>query len=251
MAYVDQWDEEERRATQGPGSAAPERVAPNAAGPGTQPGGGGQSPAPAPGVGTGFVNLQTYLDLNRGAGQQMAEGVASGIESQGQGVMSGLQELQGDYRMDVGRGTYSGAPSLAAYSPDKWNSLTKQAGDVSARARTAGSGGVGTLIAEQAGRGGGYSSGMQGLDAFLAGAAGGNRLRATGNAFGGLDKRLTGAEAGAAGVAQKEEAANNEAADIRRNIDPQYVADRRPGPVRREGYGKLHDPFEMWLRGRA
>lgn len=100
----------------------------------------------AAGGGTGFISAQRYLDLNRGAGQQMAEGVARGIE--------------------------------AGSAADPYGEAA------AARARLAGGPGVGTLLGEQYGRFGPYSSGMQGFDAFLAGAAGGDRLGEVARTFG-------------------------------------------------------------------
>ena len=102
-----------------------------------------QSPS---GVGTGHVNLQTFLGLNREAGERMAGGVGQGLA----------------------RSSISGE----RYGPQ----ADQTRGEHAARVGLAQGGGVGTLLQDQYGRGGGYSSGMRGFDAFLTRGAGGNTI---------------------------------------------------------------------------
>lgn len=111
------------------------------------PGVGAASQQSPGGVGTGFVNLQTYLGLNRGAGEQMA-------------------------------GAVGGELSRSRLWGDRANPGTMP-GEHAARINAAKGEGVGTLLQDVYGRGaGGYSSGQRGLDAVLTRAAGGNQLDA-------------------------------------------------------------------------
>lgn len=168
MAFLDDEDEAMQRLglAPAPAMASPSAPAPMAGG---VPAPTQQPQAPAAQAGTGHVNLDRYLGANQAGGKQMAERIAGGIESDAQGVQR---------------------DALQAMQDPQWNALQQRAGGVAERARLAGGQGVGTLLANEYGRGGGYSSGMQGFDAFLAGNAGGNRLQDVSSRYGALDRQL-------------------------------------------------------------
>lgn len=106
----------------------------------------------ATGGGTGFIGAQRYLQANRGAGEAMAQGVSADLANR--------------------------------YAADPYSEANAQ------RAQLAGSpAGLGTLIGDQYGRFGPYSAGMQGFDAFLAGAAGGGMLNDAARQFGTAQKK--------------------------------------------------------------
>lgn len=154
-------------------------------------GGGGQ-------VGTGFVNWDTYLGLNQGAGQQMGQGLVSDISAQGEGVKSGLGSLSEQATSQVQAGGlgsgYKGPTSLQEVNPTLYGNLQSQASEVGSKARAAGGEGLGTLIRQQYAPGQAYSGGQQAFDAFLAGATTGNELRGLGNKYGDFGSAFTGAE---------------------------------------------------------
>lgn len=140
--------------------------------------------APGPGRGTGFINPQTILGLNRGAGAALAENVAGGLDTQAEGVRGALRDLSSQQYGPGGAGQYG--------------ALQRQAGDIEARGRMAPTfSGVGTLIGQEAGRQGPYSSGMQSFDAFLAQAAGGDRLQRAGMGTQGLGREVAQAQTAA------------------------------------------------------
>jgi hypothetical protein len=178
--------------------------------------------AAAPGTGTGFVNLETYLGLNQGAGMGMADTLATGLEQDAAKVRQGVDALSGQFndaayagRATPGSGAtaytgpaataeqlaaaqgntgakgYSGPTSLQALNGDQYAKLGVQASDVAARGRQAQSGDAGTLLQGQYGQGREYGTGARGLDSFLSttGAAG-DRLRQGGAATSSLEKYL-------------------------------------------------------------
>jgi len=144
-----------------PGSATPPSG-------GYAPGGGLTEAAPGAHKGTGYVNLQSYLGANYGAGQGMAQHVAGETARQGDAERAALQGL-----------------AAGQFVP---GALAGQVQDTAARARLAGpgGGGLGAVLAQDYGQQGPYTSGMQGFDAFLAGGAGGKVLQQSANAYGGL-----------------------------------------------------------------
>jgi hypothetical protein len=144
-----------------PGSAVPPSG-------GYAPGGGLTEAAPGAKHGTGFVNLQSYLGANYGAGQGMAQHVAGETARQGDAERAALQGLAAGQMVP--------------------GELAGRAQDTAARARLAapGGGGLGAVLGQDYGQTGPYTSGMSGFDAFLAGGAGGKTLQASGNAYGGL-----------------------------------------------------------------
>lgn len=163
-------------------------------------GGGGQ-------VGTGVVNWDTYLGLNRGAGEQMGQGLVSDISTKGEGVKAGINQLSQEGASQVQAGglgsAYSGPTSLQQVNPTLYGNLQSQASDVGAKARAAGGEGLGTLIREQYAPGQAYSGGQQAFDAFLTGATTGNELRGLGNKYGDFGSAFTGAEQDFAGQVDK------------------------------------------------
>lgn len=156
--------------------------------------------AAAPGTGTGFVNLETYLGLNQGAGMGMADTLAGGIEQDAAGVRQGVDALSAGFndaayagRATPGTGAtpYKGPTSLAAFGGEQYAKLGAKASDVAARGRQAQSGDAGALLQGQYGQGREYGTGARGLDSFLTttGAAG-DRLRQGGAAGSSLEKYL-------------------------------------------------------------
>lgn len=118
--------------------------------------------------GTGYVNLERYLQLNQGAGQQMAGGIAGGLQHDADAYRTALGSARGDVR----------------------EGMRGQGLDIASRARMAGDPagyGVGTLLGQGKS---GYTTGERGLDAFLANAEGGNQLRQASGAYGHLGEVL-------------------------------------------------------------
>ena len=171
MAYMPSLDDEEQTVT-GMATGAAASGSGSAIG-GSGGGGAGAASTGAAGgqAGTGFVNLEQYLGLNQDAGAQMAGRVAGELKQTG-------NQLREEIR----------------YTPGGWGNaspgLQTQVGDLKARARTASGADAGTLIADTYGKGGQYNTGMQGLDSFLANAAGGNEIRQTVNGTENLESML-------------------------------------------------------------
>lgn len=204
-------------------------------------GGGGQ-------VGTGFVNWDTYLGLNRGAGEQMGQGLVSDISQKGEGVKAGINQLSQEGASQVQAGglgsAYSGPTSLQQVNPTAYGNLQSQASDVGSKARAAGGEGLGTLLREQYAPGQAYSGGQQAFDAFLTGATTGNELRGLGNKYGDFGSAFTGAEEAFSGQVDKArsttaatpaapaESPQDEGADFRRRRRQEGV-DRRTNPTGR------------------
>lgn len=140
----------------------------------TPPSGGYAPDGGAPGAqhGTGFVNLQSYLGANYGAGQGMAEHVAGETERQATAEMSALSGLAAG-QMVPGQ-------------------LAGQVQDTAARARLTapGGGGLGAVLGQDYGATGPYTSGQQGFDSFLTGAAGGKTLQQSANGVAGLQGQV-------------------------------------------------------------
>lgn len=185
MAYIDPDELERNRSSGAPpasGAGAPAAVgatpAPSAAP--TTPAAAGR---PGRGGGTGFVNLERYLGANQGAGQAMANQVAGNINTLGQQTQGQIDALRGQsYR--------STAPTFAEINPDLFKKAGENASLVGAQANMAGGSGVGTLLQDHYGAGGGYGSGMRGFDAFLTRAEGSGTLDPLAGAWGGLQKQL-------------------------------------------------------------
>lgn len=196
------------------GSVGPS--APTTVGPAAAP-----SAAPAaPGTGTGFINLETYLGLNKDAGMGMANTIAGGIEQDAMKVRQGVDTLRDEFddaarvgravegvqpytgpaataeqlaaaQGNTGARSYSGPTSLQGFGGDRYVKLGAQASDVAARGRQAQSGDAGALLQGQYGQGREYGTGARGLDSFLTttGPAG-DRLRQGGAATSSLEKYL-------------------------------------------------------------
>lgn len=176
--------------------------------------------AAAPGTGTGFINLETYLGLNKDAGMGMANTIAGGIEQDAGKVRQGVDALRDEFddaarvgravegvqpytgpaataeqlaaaQGNTGAKSYSGPASLQAMNGAQYAQLGAQASDVAARGRQAQSGDAGALLQSQYGQGREYGTGARGLDSFLTttGAAG-DRLRQGGAATNSLEKYL-------------------------------------------------------------
>lgn len=124
--------------------------------------------------GSGWVNLQRYLGVNHQQGQQMAGGLAAGVEKQG----APLDATAGQMKLGTVQATGDQLGQAAKVSQD-----AKQLVDFSGRR---------DLLAQQNQQegGAGYSAGMGRWDSFLSGAAGGQTLQNTADRFGGLSDRL-------------------------------------------------------------
>lgn len=140
-------------------------------------------PRPAGGGGTGFINLETILGLNYGGGQAMADRVSQDVATKAQQAEQGINTIKG-------QSSYSTAPDLRSVNPNLYDETKKNASDASEAATLAGGPGVGTLLQDQYGKGGGYASGMRGFDAFLTRGAAGSQLDSLAGRYGGLDEKL-------------------------------------------------------------
>ena len=191
-------------------------------------GGGATSPSGGPstaGASTpGFVDFGRILSANQQGAQQMAGGLASKVGQQGQQATNAIDSAHQGFQSQVAAGTnnYSrpvvgaGSTSTASLSdqyrqagavataaadhgytgPKDWvggkidvpglTTQAVQAGDAAHNLTSAG--GVASLLREQVQ--GPYSAGMAGLDAALAGAAGGSQFRSLSDMYGGLSQRL-------------------------------------------------------------
>ena len=135
--------------------------------------------------GTGWTNLSTYLDLNKGAAQGMGDTLAGKLETDGQGVQSGLEGLQQGFTDQLGKP--DATSSLAGM--DGWSDLVGRGLDVNAQANALGTmGGTNTLLNKQYGPTS-WGGGM--LDAGLARAGGaGGRMENARGGYGKLMERL-------------------------------------------------------------
>ncbi|HUR93073.1 MAG TPA: hypothetical protein VMY76_00725 [Gemmatimonadales bacterium] len=253
--------------------------APTTAGPAAAP-----SAAPAaPGTGTGFVNLETYLGLNQGAGMGMANTLAGGLEQGAQQVRQGVDALSGQFddaarqgravagaqpytgpaanaeqlaaaNGNTGARGYTGPASLQAMAGDQYTRLGAQASDVAARGRQAQSGDAGALLQGQYGQGREYGTGARGLDSFLTTTGGaGDRLRQGGAATNSLEKYLGLADkrAGATVGAMSQPAPRDGAGGTPRGpetpdfeLNPTDLRDPRERRRLRGGGGKSADNYE-------
>jgi hypothetical protein len=143
MAYLTDPTEEELLQQQ-IGASAPAGAGPST--PGTA------APVSAPSSGQGFAPLQAYFGANQGKANEMADGLAGGLEQQSYDAIAAG---------DVGAAE-SLMPQLDAAASNP---------------------GRASLFAEDAGPG--YTAGMGGLDAYLAGAAQPERFAGLRDAFGG------------------------------------------------------------------
>lgn len=185
MPYVDDAiDPRDRRLEPMPSTpAAPAPVA-GAGGGGTT----ASAPAAAPGGarGTGFISLERYVNANQGQAQGMADTIAGGIQGDAQKAQGELNSLQG-------QAAHSTAGKFEDVNPALLGQATSDASDAAAKARASTTaGGLGALLTDQYGKGGGYSSGMRGFDSFLTGNAGGTQFQNLANQYGGLDSYVGG-----------------------------------------------------------
>lgn len=171
MAYTDLYDDEKLRALMGLAPPTQSAAAP-------APGGGAAlapPPAPPPGTGSGFVNLDRVFGLNAAPAAQLGADVAGRVNAAGEAA----QDAQRRYLASNPFRT-EGDKGVAA--------VTQQTADAAAQARLAAGPGLSTVLGGMYGRGGEYTSGQRGMDAFLAGQTAGDQLRGARNRFGGIDK---------------------------------------------------------------
>jgi hypothetical protein len=130
------------------------------------------------------VNLERYLTANQGAGQGMANQLASNVNQLGQTAQQGISALQQ-------KSYLSPAATLSAMDPKLYGQVSDDVGKAAESARaTQTAGGVGGLLTNQYGAGGGYGSGMRGFDTFLTRAEGNATLEPLAGKYGGLDSYL-------------------------------------------------------------
>lgn len=142
-------------------------------------GGGQQQTAPGR-RGTGFINPQTYLGANMGAGQQMAQRLTGETARQGDAERAALANLAQGQMVPGG--------------------LAQRSQDTAARANLAApqGGGLTSVLAGDYGGGSPYTSGMGAFDALLIGGAGGRMLQESANRYGGLGREVDAANKAAA-----------------------------------------------------
>lgn len=223
------------------------------------PAAGGAAPAPAAPQkqGTGFVNLSDILAANRTGAQQMGNALASQVGQQGQEAKAGISKAAGDFSRAVTAGTpgfnegaatdreaMTAGRSAGYTGPRTWEEAGVSAGDLttqanraqdSARALTS-QGGRAALLRQQAP---GLTAGGASMDAFLAGAGGGQALRDTSAQYSNLSAMLAEARGEAPAMVAE---AERQAGDARqRYADMQnggWAEDARqlanPGPDRAE-----------------
>lgn len=188
MAYLDPEDEAQRglRDASGP--------APMSAGPapmsGTPAAPGGAAPLRPAGRGTGYVNLESYMRANQGAGQGMANAIAGDVTAAG-------QKAQDEANAWRAQAAHSTAATAEGVNPNLLGQATRDAFDAQAQARAAGTApGVGALLSDHYGKQGGYGSGMRGFDTFLTRSEGNGALEGLGSKYGALGSYVTGLGAG-------------------------------------------------------
>jgi hypothetical protein len=152
------------------------------------PAGGGAAGAPAPTAphGTGFVNLEKYIGANQSGAQGMANAIGGDVAQLGGQAMQDAKKLAQE-------GKTSLMPTFAQVDPALQAKLGPEAAQASMAAQALQSpGGIGALLTQHYGTGGGYGGGLRGFDSFLTGNAGGNQFQQLGNQYGGLDKYVSG-----------------------------------------------------------
>lgn len=210
--------------------------------------------------GSGFIGLQQYLGLNRGAAQRMGDTLAQQVEQQGGAALGQINTLaqQAQARLG-GQPTYT-APTSAAEAAQRAAEAKKyaegisgelgSAADVSATEQAAAKAqqaaqfgttdaGRSVLLGQQYGQSG-YTQGGSMLDSFLAGRGGGARLEQANNAYGKLREFLGTARSNYATAA-------NAARQNALGVSQQYGAYRPPAaaqpapvaqPPRQPGLGR-------------
>lgn len=178
-----------------------------AAGSGGSGGSTGPAPTQAQSAGTGFVNPSAYLQANQGAAQGMVNTIAQPIEQAGQKYTTGMGAYQNDFNSGVASGKqasgWAGPTSFEGMNPDAYSKLSQNAYDASKGAGMANNyGGQQQLLAQHYGGGQSpYTGGQQGFDAFLTGAAGGDRLNTINAQYGNLGQAFSNArDAGNAAI---------------------------------------------------
>jgi hypothetical protein len=145
MAYLPDMTDEERLQQQQLGASAPAGAGPSS--PGTA------APVSAPSSGQGFAPLQAYFGANVGKANEMADSLAGGLESASQDAIYNTGDVGAAQNL---------IPQLDAAATNP---------------------GRASLFAADAGPG--YTPGMGGLDAYLAGSAQPDRFAGLKDAFGG------------------------------------------------------------------
>lgn len=182
--------------------------------------------APTP-RGSGFVNLQRYLELNRGGGDRLGTELAGGTRTKAQGVEQDINSAKNLYERQATQGTVTqgaatsqspeqlrAAAAQAGYSGPNALSDVADTGSLSARASQVAQessalqsdAGRRAMLAERNGSQGTYA---RGLDSALAGNAAGRQGAALERRYGGLEKLLGDTE----GWAQQRAQTAREASD--------------------------------------
>lgn len=164
--------------------------------------------------GSGFVGLQSYLGLNRAAGEKMGNDIAEDIEERGGNVKSGVDTATKQFTQNSGAGetfgSLNGIPD-AMRNVDQANRIlgtptevdlskyTDAADKVSRDAALAGTDAGRAVLLRQKYGNSSVGGGM--LDAALAGRGGGQRLENDVKGFKGLREYLGTAKSGAESAA--------------------------------------------------
>lgn len=184
--------------------------------------------------GTGFINAQTYANLNRQGGQRVASALDDFIATQQMGAENAQQAVQDAFNGQVRDTTLRYDPNSVTTSAEAKQRAGQQyegpnslqdidgynsAVDASRKAEQTGALGADfygrqALLSEKYGKGGGYTPGMSRFDSFLAGANGGQGMfEARKQSTSGLGQRLTAATQASQQRAHDARTASTQAAD--------------------------------------
>lgn len=158
-----------------------------------------------------FVNFSRYLDANRGAASQAAQGLADDVTQQGAGLENQLNDQVNDFNAASAAGilaptrrgymasnadAYTGPQSLSQYKSTDYNNLLSSADSLGSKASDLGNE-AGVRTALQAKAGPAYSTGASRFDGALVNAAGAPVLSATASKYGTLSQRVRDADTAA------------------------------------------------------
>lgn len=166
--------------------------------------------------GPGWVDFGRLLSANRAGAQRMADNLIAGVRQEGDAANSGIQQGVDTYGKSLQANTTQYNPNSVTTAdeaiaksggsfqgPKSWTDAGINTAELAGKAASAegkaknltSDYGRAALLRAQAK--GPYTAGMSGLDAALAGAAGGAALQDTANAYGNLSQRLIDAQVGA------------------------------------------------------
>jgi hypothetical protein len=224
----------------------------SSAAPGAAPAGAPAQPAAAPQApvqpqqrGSGFVSFDRYLAANQQGAQAMAQQLGTQVGAAGEAATTAINRGQDAFAQKSQAATLAYNPQQQGLDsakaaelaktgykgPKDWGEagvdvtgLTKQTMAAQAKAAALTStGGVASLLRESYNTPA-YTAGAVGLDAALAGAAGGQRFQQLNSIYGDLGAKLTAARGTSTGVYDASMAATKDAAAKYGALAPQLAA---------------------------